>query len=273
MKRIIITPRNNDNSNSFSSSKSKSTSHRKSSSKDKTKTVKNYINYQNYLYDENDTFDTLVVKNDNLRLLLVQANKKLNEFYEHQSEVENDFKLEKQSILQQLDKISNNYMIYAHSHKVLKETEKKMNHIIQCYSNLNEELSRSKQMLNDVINNYYETFENINDFIASRAEKESGEFNNKIEFFSYMINLRNKMYENYNKMCNESNIVSLKKKNNSKLNSNSKRSNNNTATKRMNSFTRKSKTSNNSRSKRDLNEEIYSDFNCQLFSNIDYKVE
>ena len=62
MKRIIITSRNNDNSNSFSSSKSKSTSHRKSSSKDKTKTVKNYINYQNYLYDENDTFDTLVVK-------------------------------------------------------------------------------------------------------------------------------------------------------------------------------------------------------------------
>lgn len=268
MKRNIFTSRNN-NSNSFSSSKSKSASHRKSSSKDKTKTIRNYINYQNYLYDENDTFETLIVKNDNLRILLVQANNKLNELFEHQSEVENDFKLEKQSILQQLDKISNNYMIYANSHKVLKETEKKMNNIIQCYSNLNEELSRAKQMLNDVINNYYETFENINDFIASKAEKESGEFNNKIEFFSYMINLRNKMYDNYHKMCNESNIVSLRKKNNSKLNSNSKR---NTA-KGMSPFTRKNKTSNNSRSKRDLNKEIYSDFNCQLFSNIDYKVE
>lgn len=262
MKRNIFTSRNN-NSNSFSSSKSKSASHRKSSSKDKTKTIRNYINYQNYLYDENDTFETLIVKNDNLRILLVQANNKLNELFEHQSEVENDFKLEKQSILQQLDKISNNYMIYANSHKVLKETEKKMNNIIQCYSNLNEELSRAKQMLNDVINNYYETFENINDFIASRAEKESGEFNNKIEFFSYMINLRNKMYDNYHKMCNESNIVSLRKKNNSKRNT----------AKGMSPFTRKSKTSNNSRSKRDLNKEIYSDFNCQLFSNIDYKVE
>lgn len=268
MKRNIFTSRNN-NSNSFSSSKSKSASHRKSSSKDKTKTIRNYINYQNYLYDENDTFETLIVKNDNLRILLVQANNKLNELFEHQSEVENDFKLEKQSILQQLDKISNNYMIYANSHKVLKETEKKMNNIIQCYSNLNEELSKAKQMLNDVINNYYETFENINDFIASRAEKESGEFNNKIEFYSYMINLRNKMYDNYHKMCNESNIVSLRKKNNSKLNSNSKR---NTAI-GMSPFTRKNKTSNNSRSKRDLNKEIYSDFNCQLFSNIDYKVE
>lgn len=268
MKRNIFTSRNN-NSNSFSSSKSKSASHRKTSSKDKTKTIRNYINYQNYLYDENDTFETLIVKNDNLRILLVQANNKLNELFEHQSEVENDFKLEKQSILQQLDKISNNYMIYANSHKVLKETEKKMNNIIHCYSNLNEELSKAKQMLNDVINNYYETFENINDFIASRAEKESGEFNNKIEFFSYMINLRNKMYDNYHKMCNESNIVSLRKKNNSKLNSNSKR---NTA-KGMSPFTRKNKTSNNSRSKRDLNNEIYSDFNCRLFSNIDYKVE
>ena len=160
--------------------------------------------------------------------------------------IENDSEIEKKSILQQLEKISENYRTYANSHKTLKYTEKKMNNIIQLYSGVNEEPPRYKQLLNDVINNYYETYENI-DTILKKKDLNS--------ILSNLTHLRNGMYESYNKMCVDSNIISLRKGNNSKLNSNTNRKSYSSILKKRMNKTIRSKSVDNKK----LNEDIYSE--------------
>ena len=206
----------------------------------------NFINYEQYLSDDKDTFDSLINKNEGLSLLLVEANRKLNELVKEKESIENDSKIEKKSILQQLEKISENYRTYANSHKTLKYTEKKMNNIIQLYSGVNEELSRYKQLLNDVINNYYETYENI-DTILKKKDLNS--------ILSNLTHLRNGMYESSNKMCVDSNIISLRKGNNSKLNSNTNRKSYSSILKKRMNNTIRSKSVDNKK----LNDDIYSE--------------
>ena len=253
------------------------------------------INFQLYLYDKSDTFETLISKNDKLRLLVVQANNKINSLIKQQNEMENDYQIEKKSILQQLEKISLNYKVYATSHKLLKTYEQKMNNMMQSYSNLNEQYSRTKNFLLDVINNYYEVFKNINDYLKNSTQNDNNAFINQKEVFSYLIALRNKMYDNYNQMCGESRIISLRKENNSKLNSTTSRQvspikktnysfyRNHSSNKKDSPLTRSKsnrsflnlkkgnksfineKSTNRVKFKnRDLNDNIYSDFDCQF---------
>lgn len=187
------------------------------SSKNVDNKTNSTINFQFYLYDKSDTFETLISKNDKLRLLVVQANNKINSLIKQQNEMENDYQIEKKSILQQLDKISENYKVYANSHKLLKTNEQKINNIMQSYSILNEQYSRAKNFLMDVINNYYEVFKNINDYLKTTTQKDNNAFTNQTEVFSYLIALRNKIYDRYNQMCGESKEISLRKEKTPKL--------------------------------------------------------
>ena len=70
-----------------------------------------------------------------------------------------------------------------------------------------------------------------------------------------MTHLRNGMYESYNKMCVDSNIISLRKGNNSKLNSNTNRKSYSSILKKRMNKTIRSKSVDNKK----LNEDIYSE--------------
>lgn len=281
-----------------SSRNTKYSNHSKAiSSKNVDNKTNSTINFQLYLYDKSDTFETLISKNEKLRLLVVQANNKINSLIKQQNEMENDYQIEKKSILQQLETISENYKLYATSHKLLKTNEQKMNNIMQSYSNLNEQYSRTKKFLLDVINNYYEVFKNINDYLKTTTQNDNNNaFINQTEVFSYLIALRNKMYDSYNQMCGESRTISLRKENNSKLSnttsrqvspikktnfyflkknyssnkidSPSSRSKSNrsfSSLKKGNkSFNKEKNTNKVKLNNRDLNDNIYSDFDCQF---------
>ena len=49
-----------------------------------------------------------------------------------------------------------------------------------------------------MINDYYEVFKNINDYLKNSTQNDNNAFINQKEVFSYLIALRNKMYDNYN---------------------------------------------------------------------------
>ena len=88
-------------------------SRNKSVSFNKPKTTyhsyQNFINYEQYLSDDRDTFESLLNKNEHFRLLLVEANRKLNALVKEKETIENDCKIEKKSILQQLETITKNH--------------------------------------------------------------------------------------------------------------------------------------------------------------------
>ena len=81
----------------------------------------------------NDDYKTLVKKNTKLRSLLVKASDKINEQAIKQKELENSFKVEKENILNELDKIMKNYKIYAESHKNYLSLENDFNNLKKDY--------------------------------------------------------------------------------------------------------------------------------------------
>jgi hypothetical protein len=69
------------------------------------------------LFNVNDDHKTLISKNAKLRTLVVQASNKLNEFSKKHKEKEDEYRIEKAGILDELDRITANYKTYAESYK------------------------------------------------------------------------------------------------------------------------------------------------------------
>ena len=79
----------------------------------------NNIELSDLLYKKEDDYETVVNKNLKLRSLVVQASNKLTEFSEKLLRNEENHKKEKETILKELDRITENYQKYAESHKTL----------------------------------------------------------------------------------------------------------------------------------------------------------
>ena len=151
------------------------------------------IKFQDYIYDKSDSFEDLIKKNEKLRLLIVQANNKINDLIQKQKENESDYNLEKKSILQQLEKIQKNYKIYANSHKAYKEIKVKLEKLIVNYNILNENYFNAKNECDSLLKDYYSIYEEITSFIETNYEK-----NNIHQFsFEFILHLKKYIYENY----------------------------------------------------------------------------
>ena len=151
------------------------------------------INFQDYIYDKTDCFNDLIKKNEKLRFLIIQANNKINDLIEKQKESENDYKLEKRSILQQLEKIQKNYKLYANSHKSYKEIKEKLDKLITNYNILNENYFNAKNEYDSILKDYYSIYEQISYFIETNYEK-----NNIHQLsFEFILHLKKNIFENY----------------------------------------------------------------------------
>ena len=255
------------------------------------------INFHDYIYDKTDCFDDLIKKNEKLRILVIQANNKINDLIEKQKENENDYKLEKKSILQQLEKIQKNYKLYANSHKSYNDIKGKLDKLISNYNILNENYFNAKNEYDSILKDYYSIYEQISHFIENNYEK-----NNIHQLsFEFILHLKKNIYENYKTLSikttpsssiqtdlntkpnlnNHSNKIpngksyNYKKKFNNNLNPNEFKhcrskspSFSNLYQKKVirqnsnSNLTTKSEANDIIKSKLNLNENIYSNFNC-----------
>ena len=252
------------------------------------------LDYKIFLYDKNDTFDMLKLKNENLRNLVIQANDKINLLIKQKNELENEYQIEKKTILQHLEKISQNYKIYANSHKSLKTTEVRMNEFInenQRLLQLNDKVNKS---LDQLTNTFYSIYTNIDEFLKKSSEDHI-DFNNSMEVFQYLLSLRNKILDDYNQIkkadpkknstkpsrpqsttkkksitpnSSSRKLCPTKSRGNVSLNSNSKKNIESARNSYYNTYrTKFVNGGNENQNKLELNDKVYSDFNCQVFSN------
>lgn len=146
-----------------------------------------------FISNENDGIDELKVKNAKLRQLVVQASSKIAEMSKKYSQMENDYKIEKATILSELDRISKNYQIYAESHKQFAQ-----------FKNEYQLLLRERTQNNKVLVNYTETIKSLlSDMMNMYCDMGQYEDDHYINCF------RNKIRENVVKYNNEVDTVNF----------------------------------------------------------------
>jgi len=233
---------NNNNNNSFITTKvpfndfsniinsnqnNKITNNKNNTNENENKIIKkNSFELKDYVYDQNDNFNDILNKNNKLRNLIIQANQKILILNKSNEEIQNDFQLEKQSILNQLEKIQENYKLYANSHKILLEFKEK-------YKNLNNEFNLIKINLNDIIQFFLDIYEKINQFINDNYIIQNEMQTKSFNFINYIKNILNENFEKYKNNDNNhnndnfinNNTTDFFEDNNNNNNNNSKTSN------------------------------------------------
>jgi hypothetical protein len=135
------------------------------------KKINNSFNYNNNIKEKNDlkenecdNYNDLKNKNNKLRNLLNKANNKINELNTLLYNIELNNKKEKEIIINKLNQISKNYLLYANSYS----------ENLNLKNNINN-LNKINYQNNKVINNFCQNISNLlNDYIK---------FHNKIENF------------------------------------------------------------------------------------------
>jgi hypothetical protein len=135
------------------------------------KKINNSFNYNNNIKEKNDlkenecdNYNDLKNKNNKLRNLLNKANNKINELNTLLYNIELNNKKEKEIIINKLNQISKNYLLYANSYSENLNLKNDINN-----------LNKINYQNNKVINNFCQNISNLlNDYIK---------FHNKIENF------------------------------------------------------------------------------------------
>ena len=162
--------------------------------------------YKDYIYEDGDDYEKLILKNKNLKRLFEQANSQLLTCLKKQQEIEKKYEIEKKLIIEKLTKIQNNYEIYANSHQQLNFFEDKIDEISCTYNQLLKEYLKINEKYKEYKNNLNKLYKNINDFIENNYDKDMV----NILSFEYLLYLRNKIKDEFK----INNIYSKSKKNN-----------------------------------------------------------
>ena len=230
----------------------------------------------NFIYDKKDNFEDLIKKNKQLKELVIKANEKINNLIKTQKKIENNYILEKESILEQLEKIHKNYKLYANSHKYYITLETQLNELIENYNILNDNFLKVNKELESLQKSYILIFQKINSFIENNEQNESNycfEFITKIkqELFEISNNFKYGMKKNsiphsqkINKIENNKKFLSARNQSPINLNLYQKKiiSNNNNFDINHNDL------DNPVENYRNFNEKIYSNYNCRFFPNM-----
>ena len=230
----------------------------------------------NFIYNKKDNFEDLIKKNKQLKELVIKANEKINNLIKTQKNIENNYILEKESILEQLEKIHKNYKLYANSHKYYITLETQLNELIENYNILKDNFLKVNKELESLQKSYILIFQKINSFIENNEQNESNycfEFITKIkqELFEISNNFKYGMKKNsiphsqkINKIENNKKFLSARNQNPINLNLYQKKiiSNNNNFDINHNDL------DNPVENYRNLNEKIYSNYNCRFFPNM-----
>jgi len=191
-----------------------------------------FLDINNLLENDKDSYESLKTKNKNLRKLIIQTSNKFVDLSQKFTQNENLHQNEKNEILKQLDKISNNYKLYAKSHQEniklksdFKELEKKFNQnnkvinnlikiaenllsdYIIFYKKITKFLKDNQNNENDFSENSFYFLENLKEIIQKHTLKykkdiDAVNFSEIYEEFNFFI----KDFENKNKFNFDNNI-------------------------------------------------------------------
>ena len=150
--------------------------------------------YKEYLYEENDNYNELRIKNKNLKRLFEQANSQLLSCLKKQQEMEAKYENEKEEIIERLTRIQNNYELYANSHRKLQNFEEKFNEVTFKYKELFELNSKTNEKLKEYKNKINKLYKNIDDFIENNYDKD---LINMLSF-EFLLHLKNEINEQFN---------------------------------------------------------------------------
>ena len=149
--------------------------------------------YKDYIYEEGDDNEKLILKNKNLKRLFEQSNFQLLTCLKKQQDMEKKYEMEKKAIIEKLTKIQKNYEKYANSHQKLNFFEDKIDEISCTYNQLLKEYLKINENFKEYKNNLNKLYKNINDFIENNYDKDMV----NILSFEYLLYLRNKIKDDF----------------------------------------------------------------------------
>lgn len=130
--------------------------------------MKNELSDLNLLgYNDNDSLTDLIEKNEKLLLTALTLQEKLSNLQKEFQAMQNENELEKKTIIQQLDKISSNYEIYAQSHiklRKLQDENLKLKKQLQNENNNSNNNSTNKETTTEMINEIGSLFHQLKIF-------------------------------------------------------------------------------------------------------------
>jgi hypothetical protein len=133
------------------------------------------INKKNPIADlmeqETDTYEDLKIKNSKLRKIIVQASTKIADMNKKYMSLENEYKLEKATILSELDKITNNYKLYAESYKQLPKIQNEYTALMNKYKQNNKVIENYLDNIKQLLNDFIQMHNSIHNYIENTQSK------------------------------------------------------------------------------------------------------
>lgn len=150
---------------------------------------------------EGDTYEELKIKNSKLRMLIIQASTKLNEMTKKCNQMENDFKIEKKTFLSELEKISNNYQMYAESYKQIPKIRNDYQILQVKYNQNNKVIENYQENIKSLLQDFIQLHSNISNYIenATNSNEYSNNHENNLGFIDFIKGIIFKNIEKYQK--------------------------------------------------------------------------
>lgn len=125
------------------------------------------------VFNINDDYKTVISKNNKLRALVVQASTKLNDLNKKYKNLEEEHKSEKEGILNELDKISTNYKMYAESHKNYTSFEEQFKNLQKDYHHNYKVLTSYQENLSIFLKDYMDLFRLIGNYLNEKYNRDN----------------------------------------------------------------------------------------------------
>lgn len=120
------------------------------------------------LFNINDDHSTLINKNNKLRNLIVQASGKITELNTKMKEREEEFRIEKAGILDELDKIIANYKFYADGFKNYSSLQAQFKNLQKDYQHNYNVMTSYQGSLSVFLRDYMNLFQLITVFMSNK---------------------------------------------------------------------------------------------------------
>ena len=136
-----------------------------------------------------DTYDELKLKNKKLREIIIKITEEIKILNNKNKDMEKEFTAEKQILLNKLDKITNNYKIYAQGYNENSILKKDIGTLINNYKQNNKVLNTFKDSFFFLLKN--------NMSLYNEAKKLKIDINNIAnQYEQFILDLKNKLFNN-----------------------------------------------------------------------------
>ena len=179
----------------------------------KKKINNNSFNYNINLKEKNDlkenecdNYNDLKNKNNKLRNLLNKANNKINELNTLLYNIELNNKKEKEIIINKLNQISKNYLLYANSYSENLNLKNNINNLNKINYQNNKVINNFCQNISNLLNDYIKFHNKIENFL-NEIKNNNDNKNYIFNFFFEIKNYTENILLNYKKEIEKFNLI------------------------------------------------------------------